>query len=84
MNERFELRQVDGAPADQRVIGIRGDESTVVAGVPYGTDEEKRRAQLLVASPELLDACKFALDRISNPALADILIVAVVNAEVPE
>lgn len=56
MNERFELRQVDGAPADQRVIGIVGDEKSVVAGVPFGTDAEKRRAELLVRTPALCAA----------------------------
>lgn len=77
---RFELRRPDGVPAYQRVIGIVGDNATVVAGVPYGTDEERRRAELLVAAPALLDACKFALDKTNDGALANILAIAIVNA----
>lgn len=77
---RFELRRPDGVPADQRVIGIVGDESTIVAGVPYRTGEEQRRAALLVAAPMLLDACAFAMDRVNNQALANILAIAIGNA----
>lgn len=63
--ERWELRQIDGAPADQRVIGVVGDDNTIVAGVPFLTDEEKRRAQLLKAAPALLAALQ-RLDRINR------------------
>lgn len=56
--ERWELRHPDGTPADSRVIGIVGDESTVVAGVPYGTAEERGRAQLMAAAPDLYFYCQ--------------------------